>query len=246
MRIKTFLSFAALILILAGCAAINMNHYQDGKSLGKGKSDASFGVGSGLFFETDTSQLDEDDYEVETKMGESSLFLSVAGRVGVTSKFDFGGEIFTTIGSSGFKVFGKYAFTDSLSKWGVALMPIFGFSFPWFEDDEGDNFATDEINFVTRSLILEFVLPASYHPSSHFALAFGPKFYLHHNYISQTSGRSVEFHRTGTRTYLSPAGFIGLHFKKFRFDTSIVYRDRKVWTPFVGINVSSSSIISLF
>ena len=133
MRIISNLSFVALTLILAGCAAINMNHYQDGKSLGNGKSDASFGVGSGLFFETDTTRLDDDDYEIRTKMRESALFLSVAGRVGVTSKFDFGGEIFTTIGSSGFKVFGKYALTDSLSRWGVALMPIFGFSFPWFD-----------------------------------------------------------------------------------------------------------------
>ncbi|MCI0493946.1 hypothetical protein L0Z72_02980 [candidate division KSB1 bacterium] len=246
MRIISKLNFAVLTLILAGCAAINMNHYQDGKSLGKGKSDASFGVGSGLFFETDTTRLDEDDYEIRTKMRESALFLSVAGRVGVTSKFDFGGEIFTTLGSSGFKVFGKYAFTDSLSRWGVALMPIFGFSFPWFEDDEGANFSTDEISFFARSLILEFMLPASYHPSSNLAITFGPKLYWHHNYIFQTSGRSVDFHRKGVGTYFSPAGFIGLHFKKFRFETSIVYRDKKVWTPFVGINVSSSKIISLF
>jgi hypothetical protein len=234
------------MLMLAGCAAINMNHYQDGKSLGKGKSDASFGVGSGLFFETDTTRLDDDDYEIRTKMRESALFLSVAGRVGVTSKFDFGGKIFTTIGSSGFKVFGKYALTDSLSRWGVALMPIFGFSFPWFDeedDDEGFSLSTD---FVVRSFILELVLPASYHPSRNFAIAFGPKFYWHYTFICQTSGSSVDFHRTGARTYLSPAGFIGLHFKKFRFEASIVYRDRKVWTPFVGINVSSSKIISLF
>lgn len=248
MRTTISFSIATLFLLLAGCAAINMNHYQDGKSLGKGKSDASLGLGTGLFFETDTTRLDKDDYEVETKMGATSVFVCVGGRVGVTSKFDFGGEIFTTIGSSGFKLFGKYALTDSLSRWGVALMPIVGYSFPWFESDgeESDEFSTDEINFVARSLIFEFMLPASYHPSSQLAITFGPKLYWHHNYIFQTAGRSVDFNRKGTANYFSSGGFIGLHFKNFRFETTLVYLNKKEWVPYFGINISSSKIISLF
>ncbi len=246
MKITTLFSFAVIVLTLGDCAAQNINHYQCGKSLGQSKFDVAIGLGTGVFFETDTTQLDENNFDVETKESGPMLFLSLTARIGVISKFDFGGEIFATGGTTGFKMFGKYAYTDSLSKWGITLMPAIGFNFSWNQNEEDeDNFA-DEINIAVNSLIFEFLLPASYHPSDHVAITFGPKFYLHHNFISQTSGRSVEFHRKGARTYLSPAAFIGLHIKTIRFETTIVYVNTKVWTPYFGISVSPHDLFSLF
>jgi hypothetical protein len=241
-----FIFILGSIIILGNCAAMNMNHYQDGKALGKNEVDGLLSAGTGLSFHTDTTKLSQNNFEFETKRGPSSVFLGLNVRAGLLSKLDVGGELFTTVGSTGFKFFGKYELTDTLSKWGVALMPLIGFSFPWFDEEEDDDeqaSADDEVKISGRSFILELVIPMSYAFSPNTSLTFGPVGYMHYNYISQTSGKSADFKRKGDSTWLSPGAFLGLHVSKIRFEGSIVYLDRKFWTPFFGISYSPSQLI---
>ena len=246
MNVKNGTFFIISFLMLAGCAAINMNHYQDGKALGKNEMDGFIGVGTGLSFHTDTTKIGENAYEVETKKGPSPIFLNISIRAGVLSKLDLGGEIFTTIGSTGFKLFSKYELTDTLSRWGVALMPLIGFSFPWFDEedeDEEDINTDDEIKISDRSFIFEVVAPMSYAFSDNITLAFGPKVYIHHNFINQTGGKSADLDRKGKQTWFSPGAFLGIHISKFRFEGSLVYLDRKVWMPYFGMSFTPSQLI---
>jgi len=246
MSVKNFTLIVISVFILSGCAAMNMNHYQDGKSLGKNNVNGFVSVGTGLSFNTDTTKLSENKFEVETKKGPSSIFLSLSVRAGVASNLDIGGEFFTTFGSTGIKFFGKYEITDTLSKWGVAVMPLIGFSVPWFDEDEDDEeniSADDEIKISARSLIVELVAPMSYRISKRASITFGPKAYMHYNYIHQSSGKSADFERKGTRTWISPGAFLGLHLNKVRFEGSIVNLNRKNWMPYFGISFSPAELI---
>lgn len=246
MNTKNVTLIITSFIILTGCAAINMNHYQDGKALGKNEMRGFVGVGTGLSFHTDTSKIGENVYEVETKKGPSCIFLNLSVRAGVLPKLDLGGELFTTVGSTGFKFFGKYELTDTLSRWGAALMPLIGFSFPWFdeEDEDEENMSTDDkIKISGRSFIFEVVTPMSYSLSNNVTLTFGPKAYLHYNFINQTGGKSADLERKGKQTWFSPGAFLGIHLSKFRFEGSLVYLDKKVWMPYFGMCFSPAQLI---
>jgi hypothetical protein len=246
MNAKMFILLFISAFILCRCAAMNMNHYQDGKALGKDEMHGFISAGTGLSFHTDTTKLSEHKFEVETKRGPSSIFLGLNVRAGLSSDLDLGGELFTTVGSTGFKFFGKYEITDTLSRWGVALMPLIGFSFPWFdeeEDEENSITSDDEVKISGRTFILEMVIPMNYALSNTASLTFGPEAFLHYNFISQTSGKSADFKRKGDRTWISPGAFLGFHISKVRFEGSIVYLDQKIWMPFFGISYSPSQLI---
>jgi hypothetical protein len=222
-----------------------MNHFQDGKTVGEGNVELNFGLGTGLAYNTDTTEIDPQNYEVRTERGPVSVFLSGMIRAGVTSNFDLGGELFTSFGSTGFKFFGKYALTDSLSPLGIALMPIIGFSFPWFEEDEDQyqTFDEGEARYVVRSFLMEFLIPISYHTSERFAITWGPKLYFHHNYLLQSGDEDVEFHRKGRQTYTSPGAFLGFHIDNVRIEANIIYFNKQYWTPYFGFSYSPKGIM---
>ncbi|MBU0560118.1 MAG: hypothetical protein ABIJ40_17225 [Bacteroidota bacterium] len=238
MNIKSISGVILIYFIITGCAAINMNHYQDGKTVGDGNFDAKVGIGTGLSFISDTVKVNQNNFEVKTSRGPSSVFLNLSVQGGATSNLDVGGEIFATLGSTGFKFFGKYALLDSTSKYGVALMPIIGFSFPWFEPDE-DSYEYDsgEINFSVGSLILEFVMPMSYHPSEKIAFVVTPKAYFHHNFMYQSTGESVDLQRKGNASYFSPGISLGMKIHDVRFEGTLIHLNGKVWMPYFGFTI---------
>ena len=242
MNIRT-ISLIAVIAFLSSCAAINMNHYQDGRSAGKNKYKANIGIGSGLSFITDTTKVDDQNYDIRTKRGPVSIFLSGSVQGGITDNMDIGGELFTTFGSTGFKLFGKYALLDSTSKFAIAMMPVLGFSFPWFEEDEEDEY-TDELTYTARSFIMEFAMPVSFHPDNDLAIILTPKVYYHHNFVTQTTGDDVNYHRKGSGTYFSPGASVGLHFYAFRIEGTIVHLDENNWMPYFGISISPKKLFS--
>jgi hypothetical protein len=234
-------------LFLVSCASISMNHYQDGKTIGKEKYDINGGLGFGLSYVTDTTKIDEMNYEVETKRGTSTVFANISGQVGVSSRFDMGCEVFSAFGSTGFRLYGKYAFLDSLSTCGVAFMPTIGFAFPWFEQEEDEyEVGTGDVKIAVRSIFIEGILPISYHPSSSVTYIFTPKIYFFHNYMYQIAGSDVDFNRVGEETFIYPGASIGMRIKKLHFELTIIRIDKDEWAPFLGACISLHSVFQNF
>ncbi len=235
----------ALCIMLSSCAAINMSHYQDGRTLGDGNGDIKVGVGTSVSYLTDTTQITPTRFKVKTDRGPSLALVSLAVQAGINDRWDAGGEFFTTLGSTGFKVFTKYAFLDSSSNWGIAAMPLLGFAKPWFSDEEDDEYVyeDDNIAFSVSTFIMEFILPISYHPSKDMAIILNPKVYYHVNFLSKIKGKSANFEREGSGNFYSPGISLGFRYKTFHLEGTAIYMDQKNWVPFFGVSFSSSSFL---
>jgi len=233
----------ALCAMLSSCAAINMSHYQDGRTLGEGKGDIKVGIGSAVSFFTDTTQITPTRFKVKTIRGPSIILVSLAIQGGINDQWDAGGEFFTTLGGSGFKAFTKYAFFDSSSNWGVAAMPLMGFAWPWFNDEDEDEYVykDEEIGYSVSTFIMEFTMPISYHPSEDTAIILNPKVYYHVNYLTQTKGKSANFKREGPGNFYSPGISLGFKYKAFHLEGTAIYMDEKNWVPFFGVSFSGST-----
>ncbi len=83
----------------------------------------------------------------------------------------------------------------------------------------------------------------SYALSNNATLPFGPNVYLHYNFINQTGGKSADLKRKGKQTWFSPGAFLGIHIGKVRFEGSLVYLDKKIWTPYFGMCFSPAQLI---
>jgi len=232
----------ALCATLSSCAAINMSHYQDGRTLGEGEGDAKVSVGSAVSYLTDTTQITPTRFKVKTDQGPSLILVSLAMQVGINDYWDAGGEFFTTLGSTGFKAFTKYAFLDSSSNWGIAAMPLLGFAKPWFGDEEEDEYAyeDDEIAYSVSTFIMEFILPISYHPSKDMTIILNPKVYYHVNFLNKIKGKSANFEREGSGNFYSPGISLGFRYKTFHLEGTAIYMDQKTWVPFFGVSFSGS------
>ena len=230
----------ALCAILSSCAAINMSHYQDGRTQGEGKGHVKVGVGSAVSYLTDTTQITPRKFKVKTYRGPSLVLASLAVQAGINDRWDAGGEFFTTLGSTGFKVFTKYAFLDSRSKWAIAAMPLLGFAKPWFGDEEDDEYTyeDDKIAFSVSTFIMEFIMPISYHPSRDMAIILNPKVYYHVNFLNKIKGKSTSFEREGSGNFYSPGISLGFKYMAFHLEGTAIYMGQKNWVPFVGVSFS--------
>ena len=176
MKKSHYSTFFLLLYILTGCVSVSVNHYQDGKAIGEDEFEGGIGAAFGRTIAFGVSRIDSSGYvrAGSDEGGPSLPVLSAYGRYGLNPTIDIGGELFTSLGSSGGRVHGKYIFTDSLSRWGVALMPVLGYA-TGSGQSSGTDFDGEWENEIShRVFIVELPLLVSYHPSNRSAFTFGP------------------------------------------------------------------------
>ncbi len=216
-------------IALTSCATVPVNHFQDGKSLGTGKSRIGFGAQLGR-----NVDYDSDDDLVENPV---SFLFDFSVQHGLGPKFDIGAELFVAMSlSAGIKLQGKYAFLDSTSRWGIALMPALGYSV----------YSETETGFSQKAFIAESALLVSYDFSSNRTLFFGPSLY-HYNINSKGKRQSLIGNTEQInfdRSIVSPGLSLGLLTEHSAFEMTLVpVRWRQggsneivtTWFPYFGI-----------
>ena len=248
---KKFLSLIILFLLIiyTGCVSVSVNHYHDGRSLGKGKFDGGAGLELGRTIAFGISRIDSSGYVVDKPQeGPPLLVLKISGRYGLTPKLDIGGDLFTSLSSSGFKFYGKYAFMDSLSKWGVSIMPVIGYA-----SGKVTSSGSTTVNGMTvdsweneishGAFIAELPLLISYHLSREVAFTFGPRIY-HYRLKSKDETTWIDLNEIelnkASRSFFSPAFSLGFHYRGIRPELTLVAvenltTEKVDWIPYFGI-----------
>jgi len=188
-RLIKFLLLSSLLL-LAGCSqlAYNVNLYQDGKVLGKGQVEVCGAIGLGRLFDTSIStytyckNLRCTTTKKEETNQSTMLLANGSLRYGLSRKIDVGGDAFLSHCGEGAPIYFKFGLTDSLSKWGLALMPVAGYG-------RGTDYTSEETviwdweegyekeKLSSSAWAIELAIPISYHSSPDFAIQFGPRIY---------------------------------------------------------------------
>ncbi len=230
------------LLMLAGCTSLtyNVNHYQDGKTLGKGKVETRVALGVGRTFES-TVESSRTNFEVETIQTET-LVANTFGRYGVSPNLDVGADAFLSFEGTGVRVFVKVGLTDSLSKWGVSLMPVIGYA--QGTSSEGTtafNGREEREKTSSSGFAFELAVPISYQASSEFAIHFGPKVYYYSYKVSSSissSGGPDPFSesRSLRRSYFSPGFSLGVRFDTINPEVTVVLVEKKL-VPYLGVAV---------
>ena len=226
------LSFIAL----TSCAAVSVNHFQGGKSLGTGKTKIGFGsqIGRSVDYDSDEDAIDNP----------ATILFDFSVQHGLGSKFDIGADLFATLSTSvGIKLLGKYAFLDSTSKWGLALMPALGYAV-------GQGKRGSDEDFTQKAFITEAALLVSYDFSPHNTLLFGPSVY---SYRINSKGekapligstRQINF----DRSIVSPGFSLGLVTEHIAYEVTLipiktrVHEDnetveRTIFFPYFGVRL---------
>ena len=182
--LTTILLFTTLFLGI-NCttfANYNVNSYQDGKTLGEDELEWFYGGGLGHAWTMDaiTANIDQHPF----------LILNSFMQFGLSPNLDIGVDAF--IPPVGCRLFLKYGLTDSLSKWGVALLPVVGYT--------GGDAKT-----VSSVIAMEFAVPISYHFSRNTSIHFGPKIYNHFFSINETNSSIKD-------SYFTPGFSVGFHY----------------------------------
>ena len=228
------------LLMLAGCTTLtyNVNHFQDGKTLGKGKVETRVALGVGRTFEW-IVESSRTNFEVETIQTET-LVANTFGRYGLSPNLDVGGDAFFSFEGTGVRAFVKVGLTDSLSNWGVSLMPVIGYA--QGVSSEGTtrfNGREDREKTSSSGFAIELAVPISYQLSSEFAIHFGPKFYYYSTKVSSSlssSGGSDPFSesRSLRRSYFSPGVSLGVRFHTIIPEVTVVLVENKL-VPYLGV-----------
>ncbi|MCH8013125.1 MAG: hypothetical protein IIA61_14480 [Candidatus Marinimicrobia bacterium] len=238
-----------LVIIFTGCLSVSVNHYQDGKSLSKGKFDGGVGLALGRTIAFGISRIDSSGYVVdEPSEGPPLPVLNISGRYGLTPKFDLGGELFTSLSSNGFTVYGKYTFSDSLSKWGVSIMPVIGYASGKVTGSgsmtiDGTTISSWENEISHGTFIVELPLLMSYHISRRSAFTFGPRIY-YYRLKSKDETKWIELDEVElnevNRNFFSPAFSFGFQYRGIKPELTFVAvenvtTDEVGWIPYLGI-----------
>ena len=240
---------ALLVIIFAGCVSVPVNHYQDGRSLSKGEFDIGVELALGRTIAFGISRIDSSGYVIDAPSGGPPLPVwSIAGRYGLTHKIDTGGKLFSSLSSNGFTVFGKYTFSDSLSKWGISIMPVVGYAAGKTTGSGSTNINGTTIssweNEISHGVfIAEFPLLMSYHISRHSTVTFGPKIYYYRLKSKDETkwliSDEVELN-TVNRNFYSPAFSIGFQYRGIKPELTFVAVENVTidgmdWIPYLGI-----------
>lgn len=227
-----------VLLISLNCTSLtyNANLYQDGRTLGKGKMENCGTVSLGRSF---SSTVSNDTYEINTEQNHSLVASAFVG-YGLSNKLDIGLDGFGSFEGGGGRVFLKYGLTDSLSNWGVALMPVLGFAEGTTSKSEG--FSSNGAHWASKTssgaFVVEFAVPISYHFDNQTSIFFGPRSYNYfynvvHSYkltgVSQPEEKFIDY----MTLYSLPALFIGAKLSRFRTEVSFVPIEGKI-IPLVG------------
>jgi len=213
-------------IALTSCATVPVNHFQGGKSLGTGQTKIGFGAQFGRIVDYDSDEDVVDDASF-------ALLFDFSVQRGLGPKFDIGAELFASMSLSlGIKLHGKYAFLDSTSRWGIALMPALGYSV----------YSETETGFSQKAFIAESALLVSYDFSSNRTLFFGPSLY-HYNINSKGKGQSLIGNTEQInfdRSIVSPGLSLGLLTEHSAFEVTLVPVRKRVGEgnelfPFFGI-----------
>lgn len=252
---SNYLSFFLLLFILTGCVSIPVNHYQDGKAIGKDEFEGGLGLAFGRTIVFGVSRIDSSGYvEDESDEGPSLPVISVYGRYGLSPSIDIGGELFTSLGSSGGKINGKYVFSDSLSKWGIAIMPSLGYVTGKVQSSVSGISGSWENEITHGAFILELPLLVSYHHSIRTTFTFGPRIYYYKLKSKDIikwvdSGISEEYE--ASKSFVSPAFSFGFRYKGIRPELTLValkdfYTDEVNWVPYFGIGLFGLETVGNF
>ncbi len=203
-----------------------VKYYQKGKAIGKDEFDGGLGVAFGRTVAFSVSRIDSSGYVKEgTYEGPSLPVLSIHGRYGVSPTLDIGGELFTSLGSSGGKIFGKYMFSELSSDWGIAIMPVLGYASGGVQTS-GINFDDEWESELSHGVfIAELPLLVSYHPSTRTAFTFGPRVYyysLTSKDITKWTGTGISEKHEASKSFVSPAFSFGFQHRGFRSDITLV------------------------
>lgn len=234
-------------IALTSCATVPVNHFQGGKSLGTGKTKIGFGgqLGRNVDYDSDEDVVDNP----------AVILFDFSVQHGLWPKFDIGAELFVAMSSSaGIKLHGKYAFLDSASKWGIALMPALGYSVG--QNDlssetrvNGRTTRKTEGSFTQKAFIAESALLVSYDFSSNGTLFFGPSLYY---YNINSKGKTNDlirntFEQTNfDRSIVSPGFSLGLLLEDSAYEVTLVpvklrvledneTVEKTIWFPFLGV-----------
>jgi len=236
---STILIILTSLLMLAGCTTLtyNVNHFQDGKTLGKGKVETRAALGLGRTFES-TVEMSRTDFRVET-IQSATVVANMFGRYGLSPNLDVGGDAFLSFEGTGVRAFVKVGLTDSLSKWGVSLMPVIGYA--QGVSSEGTtrfNGREEREKLSSSGCAIELAVPISYQVSNSFAIHFGPKFYYYSTKVSSSlssSGGPDPFSesRSLRRSYFSPGISLGLRSDRVTPEVTVVLVENKL-VPYLG------------
>ena len=126
----------------------------------------SVNIGKTYAFSLDSVSSDSGTQYFSVGKGPLSPMLGFSLRHGLAWGTEVGGEVYATLGTLGFGVYGKKALLPPRSKMGIALVPGVGVGFPWLhdeDDEEGEGFVSVELESPGFStLVSSLCLPLSY------------------------------------------------------------------------------------
>lgn len=224
----------------------NVNNYQDGKTIGRGKFSSTLGAQTAPTFQTkmelsesyDSNKVNLTPYNFVPDYSKSAFVANYTGRYGVTRNFDFIMDLMLGINDGGaapgLKLYGKYRLTSRRSAFNVSLMPGIGYT-------TGTISQKDAVDLESNLLALEFLLPMSYDFSDDIALHFGLKsYYFYYNvpaeYRWRENTKDMEAKKTFEKYFFAPAFSVGFRYKWICPEITISKMDDK-FLPYFGIGI---------
>lgn len=236
--------FIIILVSSFGCVTMTANHYQEAKALGKGNvtGNVSLGYGRGI---AGISNIDSTGYVTEEDATSTSIpmfAIGAAGSYGINDKLDLGGEVFTSLFSNGFKLFGKYQFTDSTSAIQIAILGGLGFASGKVSIETSGDFGDSKTTLTHNLISIEVPLLLTYNFSDRASISLSPKLYYYLlSSTDQTSGTDgVEVKFTASQNILSPAISVGFRYNSIRPEITYIAvkdlaTDKTEWLPLFGV-----------
>jgi hypothetical protein len=247
---------ALSVIVHTGCVSVAVNHYQDGKAIGEDEFEGGIGVGSGRTVVLGISRVDSSGYVREESEGGFSLpVFSAYVRYGLSPTIDIGGELYSSLGSNGGRIYGKKILTNPSSEWGIAVMPAIGYARSVRVQSAGSSVDGEwESDILHGVFSLELPLIVSYHPSVRTAFTFGPRVYYYHLRSKDATtwfDLGVTEKNVASRSFVSSALAAGFKHRGFRSEITLVavedtFTDEVKWIPFIGVSVFGLEAIGNF
>lgn len=234
-----------MVIALFSCVSTTVNHYQDANLVGKGKANAGVSVGFGRGI-AGIANIDEDGYVAEEGESTTSFPMATLGfmaNYGITDKIDAGAELYTTLFSTGGKVFGKYQILDNSSTFQVAVLAALGLSkgeTTIETSGTGGNFKT-VLTHNLFSVDLPLLVSYSFNSSTSFTLS--PKLYFYRlssRDVTEDLDAGTQEKFTASQNVLAPALSVGFRYKSVSPEITYtavknLVTDETEWMPLIGI-----------
>ena len=170
-----FFSGCATQVSLATRSIAGTNHFQDGKTIGKNKSNLGFALGNGQHIRSViTKNCVDSIYYFENTSHSSIFMLTASTQNGVTDNFDVLLETNISLASIAGKVGFKYALTNPGERFSLAFMPYIGYAVGFTNSDQiADMSQYCNFDVYSHNTILEMNFPMSYYLSKDFSILCG-------------------------------------------------------------------------